>query len=154
MIEAYKSKIKDLELTIDVLKVELGRKGEMTPEEVSDFIIRKTISGPKRFRPQTREEMEKSIAELERKFKRASNIANNVVSASGNDNRSVAGSVAGSVRSGTRGTVASSTRVPETIGTIGESNRVFSTNSPSRIEDVTQIANLTHELTAIKVNVD
>ena len=41
----------------------------MTLEEVNEYIIRKTISGPKRFRPKTREEIELRVIELEKQIK-------------------------------------------------------------------------------------
>jgi myosin heavy subunit len=53
----------------DVLKQELARKAAMSGEDVNDFVIRKTISGPKRFRPLTREELENQISEFEKKTK-------------------------------------------------------------------------------------
>ena len=72
MIQALRNKIKDMELTMDVMKEEIGkvRKSPQTKEEVNDFVIRKTVGGPKRFRPQTREEMENRILELEKKVSR------------------------------------------------------------------------------------
>lgn len=69
MIQALRNKIKDMELTMDVMKEEIGkvRENPRSKEEVNDFVIRKTVGGPKRFRPQTREEMENRILELEKK---------------------------------------------------------------------------------------
>lgn len=72
MIQALRNKIKDMELTMDVMKEEIGkvRENPRSKEEVNDFVIRKTVGGPKRFRPQTREEMENRILELEKKAQR------------------------------------------------------------------------------------
>jgi hypothetical protein len=50
-----------------VVKEELTRKSESTLEEVNELIIRKTLGGPKRFRPLTREELENKIFDLEKK---------------------------------------------------------------------------------------
>lgn len=60
-----------VELVTDILKEVLVQKAEMTAEQVNELIIRKTLGGPKRFRPLSREEMENKIAELERKAKKA-----------------------------------------------------------------------------------
>jgi chromosome segregation ATPase len=70
MIQALRNKIKDMELTMDVMKEEIGkvRESPKSKEEVNDFVIRKTVGGPKRFRPLTREEMENKILELEKKL--------------------------------------------------------------------------------------
>ena len=69
MIQALRNKIKDMELTMDVMKEEIGKAREVSrsPQEVNDFIIRKTVGGPKRFRPLTREEMENKIIDLEKR---------------------------------------------------------------------------------------
>ena len=69
MIQSLKKKLKDQEYIVDILKEEYCKKNELTIEEVNDFIIRKSISGPKRFRPLTREELEQQIIELEKKIK-------------------------------------------------------------------------------------
>ena len=70
MIQALRNKIKDMELTMDVMKEEIGKAREVSrsPQEVNDFIIRKTVGGPKRFRPLTREEMENKIIDLEKRI--------------------------------------------------------------------------------------
>jgi hypothetical protein len=101
MIQALRNKLRDQELVSDVTKEELSRRNDMTADEVNAYIIRKTLGGPKRFRPLSREELETKISELERKLKRASdgpsrssaNQANNVSTSSnvsfsrvGNDN--------------------------------------------------------------------
>jgi hypothetical protein len=70
MIQALKNKLRDQELVSDVVKEELSRKGDMDQEEVNAYIMRKTLGGPKRFRPLTREELENKINDLEKKIKR------------------------------------------------------------------------------------
>lgn len=70
MIQALRSKLRDQELVCDVTKEELSRRNEMSLEEVNAYIIRKTLGGPKRFRPLSREELELKISELEKKLKR------------------------------------------------------------------------------------
>ena len=72
MIQVLKKKVRDLELVCDVLKEELCSKQNMSRDQVNEFVIKKTISGPKRFRPLTREELETQIADLEKKVKRLS----------------------------------------------------------------------------------
>jgi DNA repair exonuclease SbcCD ATPase subunit len=72
MIQALRNKIRDLELINDVVKEELSRKAEQTLEEVNQLIIRKTLGGPKRFRPLTREELENKIFDLEKKLNKKS----------------------------------------------------------------------------------
>eukprot|EP01031_Cornospumella_fuschlensis_P030624 gene30624-37000_t len=75
MIQALRNKIKDLELINDVTKEELSRKGEMSLEQVNEYIMKKTLGGPKRFRPLTREELENKIFELEKKLNRKTTTA-------------------------------------------------------------------------------
>jgi len=67
MIQALRKKIRDIELVVDVLKQEFQSKADMDAQEVNEFVMRKTLGGPKRFRPLTREELETKIAELEKK---------------------------------------------------------------------------------------
>mmetsp|Transcript_9625 Transcript_9625/g.14487 ORF Transcript_9625/g.14487 Transcript_9625/m.14487 type:complete len:555 (+) Transcript_9625:205-1869(+) len=95
IIQNLKKKLKEQELVVDVLKEELARKAEMEHGEVNELIIRKTISGPKRFRPLTREELENQIAELEKKTKVRNSSA---VPVSSNGDASVAESKAGRSR--------------------------------------------------------
>lgn len=68
IIQSLKKKLKHHELVINVMKEELMKKAEMTYEEVNQFVIGKTISGPKRFRPLIREELENQITDLEKKL--------------------------------------------------------------------------------------
>ncbi len=70
MIQALRGKIKDMEVIQDTIKEEFAKKANMPLEEINDFIIRKTIGGPKRFRPLSREEMENKIIDYERKLNR------------------------------------------------------------------------------------
>jgi chromosome segregation ATPase len=175
MIEAYKAKIKDLELVIDVLKAELVNKLNMSAQEVNQLILYKTISGPLRFRPLTREELENKITDLERQLKRANQLAvqaQQSAAAAGpaSDNRSVTGSVTGSLKKGTGGAVTSGP-APSKVPSSGYSrpgtasgpssgmgappaslmtNKAFTSTGPSRIEDITQIANLSHEVSSLK----
>lgn len=69
IIQSLKKKVRDHELVADVLKIELQNKAEMSRYEVNEFVIRKTVGGPKRFRPLTREELENLVAEAEKKSK-------------------------------------------------------------------------------------
>ena len=67
MIQALRDKIRDLEMINDIVKEEIVKRSENTMEEVNELIMKKTLGGPKRFRPLTREEMENKIIELEKK---------------------------------------------------------------------------------------
>jgi chromosome segregation ATPase len=67
MIQALRKKIRDIELVVDVLKQEFQSRADMSAVEVNEFVMRKTLGGPKRFRPLTREELEARITELEKK---------------------------------------------------------------------------------------
>ena len=87
IIQSLKKKIRELELVCDVLKEEFEKKLEWSREEVNDFVIRKTISGPKRFRPLTREELENQIAELEKRSKSNHAISSNPPPASTTNGR-------------------------------------------------------------------
>ena len=66
-IQGLKSRLRDCELKVDVLKEELAGTSmfDGSPEErgmaVNELLIRKTIGGPKRFRPKTREELVKEL---------------------------------------------------------------------------------------------
>lgn len=55
------------------MKAELIQKAKdtMTMEDVNELVIKKTLDGPKRFRPKTREELQNELASLEKKHKRA-----------------------------------------------------------------------------------
>lgn len=76
LIQALRNKIKDLELINDIIKEELTRKAELGPDEVNELIIRKTLGGPKRFRPLSREELENKIVDLEKRLSSAGNASN------------------------------------------------------------------------------
>eukprot|EP01033_Poteriospumella_lacustris_P003916 gene3916-2781_t len=76
LIQALRNKIKDLELINDIIKEELTRKAELETDEVNDLIIRKTLGGPKRFRPLSREELENKIVDLEKRLASAGNASN------------------------------------------------------------------------------
>lgn len=102
MIQALRNKLRDQELVSDVAKEELASRNEMSRDEVNAYIMRKTLGGPKRFRPLTREELETKISELEKKLKRAETPSRSVVnlhqansSSSGANNISVSRSSRG-----------------------------------------------------------
>jgi chromosome segregation ATPase len=87
-IKQLKNDVKDLEITIDVLKHQLvSSEKKFEKEELNDFIIKKTLGGPKRFRPATREELQNQILALEKKMKEKK------PSTSKDDGASVSGSV-------------------------------------------------------------
>lgn len=68
MIQALQSKLNEQEVVVDLVKEELVRRGDLSQQDINDLIIRKTLSGPKRIRPLTREEMENKIIDLEKKL--------------------------------------------------------------------------------------
>lgn len=115
MIQALRKKIRDIELVVDVLKQELKNKAEMTGEEVNEYIMRKTLGGPKRFRPLTREELETKISELEKKYemtekKLAKRVASDTnataVTGAVNSKKSGASALGSGVNANTNATVA------------------------------------------------
>lgn len=67
MIEALKAKIRTQETINDIIKEELVKRAEISVRDVNELIIRKTLGGPERFRPLTREELENKITDLEKK---------------------------------------------------------------------------------------
>ncbi|KAF0683390.1 Aste57867_24514 [Aphanomyces stellatus] len=74
LIQSLRKKQREQDLTIDVLKETLQAKvSEFNDslDSVNEFILKKTLSGPKRFRPKTREELELDFVELDKKYKRA-----------------------------------------------------------------------------------
>jgi len=97
MIQALRDKIRSMELVMDVIKAELGKsehpsRGKMSTEQVNEFVIEKTVGGPKRFRPLTREELENKIATLEKSL-----LARQAAKGASLETKSVAGSRAPSV---------------------------------------------------------
>ena len=95
MIQVLKDKLREQELVTDVVKQELAQKGELSAEEVNGLIIRKTLGGPKRFRPMTREELENQVSDLEKKLAKAAGLGGGG-----------GGSVAGGRAAGSGGSVA------------------------------------------------
>eukprot|EP00904_Undaria_pinnatifida_P008105 jgi/Undpi1/4424/HiC_scaffold_17.g07779.m1 len=73
MIRAMRTRLREQELVVDVVKEELGRKAGMGEEETNDWVIRKTVGGPLRFRPKTREELQNELYQLEKKHRQALN---------------------------------------------------------------------------------
>ncbi|CAN0036373.1 unnamed protein product, partial [Pylaiella littoralis] len=69
MIRAMRTRLREQELVVDVIKEELGIKAEMGKEEINDWVIRKTVGGPLRFRPKTREELQNELYRLEKKHR-------------------------------------------------------------------------------------
>ena len=70
MIQELRKKIRTHETINDIIKEELQKRTETSIEDVNNLIIRKTLAGPKRFRPLSREELENKIIELEKKLNR------------------------------------------------------------------------------------
>jgi len=74
MIQDLRKEIREHELVIDVLKGELRGSFAKTEEEMDEFIIKKTLGGPKRFRPKTREELTREIRQLRRELAKAKRL--------------------------------------------------------------------------------
>ncbi|ETV96320.1 hypothetical protein, variant 3 [Aphanomyces invadans] len=73
LIQNLRKQQRDQELVMEVLKDTLKTKvGEFNNslDAVNDYILKKTLGGPKRFRPKTREEIELEFVELDKKYKR------------------------------------------------------------------------------------
>lgn len=71
MVQSMRGKLREAELVADVLKGEVMRSAGWSVEEVNELIIKKTLGGPKRFRPKIREELQNELAALEKKYNRA-----------------------------------------------------------------------------------
>ncbi|CAN0302608.1 unnamed protein product, partial [Ectocarpus sp. 12 AP-2014] len=71
MIRAMRTRLREQDLVVDVMKEELGLKTGMGKEETNDWVIRKTVGGPLRFRPKTREELQNELYRLEKKYRQA-----------------------------------------------------------------------------------
>lgn len=84
IIQGLKNKIAYEDTVLDYLKSHL----ELPVSEVEDVVMRKTIGGPKRFRPVVRTELEKKIAEAEKRIKLKVSIKNSSVSGVSKDNDS------------------------------------------------------------------
>ncbi|GBG26556.1 Hypothetical Protein FCC1311_027772 [Hondaea fermentalgiana] len=61
LIQTLRNEKKEQELVVDVLKRELGTRTGQSQQEIDDIVIRATLGGPKRFRPMSREEMNREI---------------------------------------------------------------------------------------------
>ena len=84
LIKSLKSEKRDSELKVDVLKQRLCSVGDFSKEQVDEYVMKKTLGGPKRFRPKTREELAaelsaatKTIEKLKRKQRRATMASSN-----------------------------------------------------------------------------
>ncbi|CAM9783939.1 unnamed protein product [Scytosiphon promiscuus] len=71
MIRAMRTRLREQALVIDVVKEEMGLKAGVGKEEINDWVIRKTVGGPLRFRPKTREELQNELYRLEKKHRQA-----------------------------------------------------------------------------------
>lgn len=70
LIGGLRDKVREQELVADVLKGELQNRGRMSAEEVNQFVIKRTLGGPKRFRPKSREELQNEQIGLEKKMRK------------------------------------------------------------------------------------
>ena len=63
LIQDLRHQVREQELAVDVLKevITEGPRGQLTPEAVNELVILRTLGGPKRFRPKTREELQNEL---------------------------------------------------------------------------------------------
>ena len=68
LIQDLRKQVREQELAVDVLKEALveGPRGALSHDAVNELVILRTLGGPKRFRPQTREELQREVAALKR----------------------------------------------------------------------------------------
>eukprot|EP00941_MAST-03F_sp_MAST-3F-sp1_P004885 g4885.t1 len=67
LIKRLQNQLRRAELVADVLKKKCEDLGE-TPDRLKDYILKQTVGGPSRFRPQIREEMVEENKELKKKL--------------------------------------------------------------------------------------
>ena len=70
LIGGLRDKLREQELVADVLKEELELRTQLSGMEVNEFVVKKTVGGPKRFRPKSREELQNEVIEGERRLKK------------------------------------------------------------------------------------
>jgi len=63
LIQDLRHQVREQELAVDVLKevITEGPRGQLTQEAVNELVILRTLGGPKRFRPKTREELQNEL---------------------------------------------------------------------------------------------
>lgn len=74
LIQALRKSLREQELVADVLKQTLVEKLPEFRDSralVNDFVVKKSVGGPLRFRPKTREELENDLEQLNEKYKKA-----------------------------------------------------------------------------------
>lgn len=69
LIQSLREKLREQELAVDVLKEALleGQRGKLTEDQVNELVILRTLGGPKRFRPKSREELQNELATVTRR---------------------------------------------------------------------------------------
>ena len=70
MIQKLKVEVREQELVCDVLKKELAQASGLSAVDVDELVMKKTLGGPKRFRPKTREELTAEVRKLTVQLKR------------------------------------------------------------------------------------
>ncbi|CAM9301781.1 unnamed protein product [Ectocarpus sp. 13 AM-2016] len=65
MIRAMRTRLREQDLVVDVIKEELGLKTGLGKEETNDWVIRKTVGGP------LRRELQNELYRLEKKYRQA-----------------------------------------------------------------------------------
>ena len=67
-IQHLRKQVRNQELVVRVLKDRLIQLTEMDEDAVNEHVKKKTVGGPKRFRPKTREELQLEVAKLSRQL--------------------------------------------------------------------------------------
>ena len=77
LIMDLRHKLRDQEMAVDVLKEALveGPRGQLTLDQVNELVITRTLGGPKRFRPKTREELQNELAAAVRRCEQSAKRA-------------------------------------------------------------------------------
>ena len=144
MVQALRNKMREYDLVVDVLKEELVKTGGLDIDEVTDLILRKTTGGPKRFRPLTREELERKIVEMERKAKKdAAIIASSVRSGGGGEGGTSSSGKANKVK-----------RDPSAPGGLTLNLKGLSGSGQSDTDTSAKLAMVTEEVKQLHLSVD
>ena len=70
-IQGLQSQLRGAELVCDLLKEEMCNKLDLSPLEVNQWVFNKSIGGPKRFRPKTREALIIELEQMKKQHDRA-----------------------------------------------------------------------------------
>lgn len=146
MIQLLRNKIRSMETLFDYMKDALGKKGNMSREEVNEFINLKMTAGPKRFRPLTREELENKVIALEKTAG-----VNKTVKVSNSSNNSVTSNTRNAIVS-TRNTLTNMKNKAKPMDTVNENSNNNSNNKGP--DSLVQTAHLMEQINELKSALD